>query len=109
VREAGGAALIVTVRLAAALRAHAAGLTHVDLDVPVPASPGAPGLRIVDVLDALAAVHPAVVRRVRDEAGGLRTHVNVFVGADNVRDLDGLATVVPPGAELSLLPAVSGG
>jgi molybdopterin converting factor small subunit len=108
VREAGGAALIVTVRLAAALRAHAGGAAHLDVDLPGP-SPATAGSRVDDVLDALAEIHPAVVRRIRDETGALRTHVNVFVGPDNVRDLDGLDTVVAPGAELSLLPAVSGG
>ncbi len=45
----------------------------------------------------------------RDEAGAMRRHVNVFVGPDNVRDLDALHTVVPEGTELAVLPAVSGG
>ncbi len=90
------------VHLAAALREHAGGTEHVALDVPEPAT-------VAAVLDALAAAHPAVGRRLRDEAGSLRRHVNVFVGADNARDLDGPATVVPVGAEVSVLPAVSGG
>lgn len=45
----------------------------------------------------------------RDEAGQLRRHVNVFVGADNARALDAADTVVPEGAEVSVLPAISGG
>ncbi len=61
------------------------------------------------VLDALGAAHPAVERRVRDEAGTLRRHVNVFVGADNARDLGGVEASVPAGTEVSILPAVSGG
>lgn len=61
------------------------------------------------VLDALDAAAPAVGRRLRDEAGNVRRHVNVFVGADNQRDLDGVATVVPEGADVSVMPAVSGG
>jgi molybdopterin converting factor small subunit len=61
------------------------------------------------VLDLLAAAHPDVERRVRDEQGRLRAHVNVFVGAENIRDLDHLATEVAPGAEVTILPAVSGG
>jgi molybdopterin synthase sulfur carrier subunit len=104
VREDGGGALtvVVTVRLAAALRQHADGSSSVSVDVPEPATVDA-------VLDAVAASYPAIGRRVRDEVGTLRRHVNVFVGADNARDLDGAATVVPAGAEVSLLPAVSGG
>ena len=89
-------------RLAAGLRPHAGGASFVELDVAAPATIGA-------VIDALAAAHPAVGRRLRDEAGALRRHVNVFVGPDNARDLDGPATVVPEGTEVSVLPAVSGG
>lgn len=61
------------------------------------------------VLDALAERHPAVGRRVRDETGMVRRHVNVFVGSDNARDLAGVDTVVPEGVEVAVLPAVSGG
>jgi sulfur-carrier protein len=90
------------VRLAAALRDHAGGAASVEVDVPPPAT-------IRAVVGAVAAAHPAVGRRLRDEAGVLRRHVNVFVGSDNARDLDGEDTVVPEDAEVSVLPAVSGG
>lgn len=73
-----------------------------EVDLPAPVTVGA-------VLDAVVAAHPAVGRRVRDETGAVRRHVNVFVGADNVRRLDDVDTVVPEGVELTLLPAVSGG
>lgn len=92
----------MVVRLAAALRPHAGGVACVEVDVPAPATVGA-------VVDALAAAHPAVGRRIRDEAGALRRHVNLFVGQDNARDVDGEDTVVPEGTEVSVLPAVSGG
>lgn len=92
----------VVVRLASALRSFAGGAPCVELDVAAPVT-------VAAVLDALAARHPAIGRRVRDEAGALRTHVNVFVGADNARDLGGSAAVVPEGAEVAVLPAVSGG
>jgi molybdopterin converting factor small subunit len=102
VRQDGGAALKVVVRLASGLRVHAGNASHVDLELDPPATAG-------DVLDALAAAHPAIGRRVRDEGGALRHHVNVFVGSDNVKDLDDLATEVPEGAEVAVLAAVSGG
>ena len=90
----------MVVRLAAGLRPHAAGQASVELDdLPSPVTVGA-------VLDALAVAHPAVGRRVRDEAGTLRRHVNVFVGDENVRDE---SSAVPEGAEVTVLPAVSGG
>src|SRR4029453_8548514 len=52
------------------------------------------------VLDARAREHPPLERRVRDELGHLRAHVNLFVDSDNVRHLDGLATPIAPGPEL---------
>jgi sulfur-carrier protein len=102
VREDRGAALKVDVRLASGLRTHAGGAATIDVEVTEPVT-------LAAVLDAVAAAHPAVGRRVRDEAGDLRPHVNVFVGPDNFRDLDGLDTVVPEGTEVAVLAAVSGG
>jgi molybdopterin converting factor small subunit len=102
VREDGGAALNVVVLLASALRSYAGGAARVELDL-------APPVTVAAIVDALAAAHPAVGRRVRDEAGELRRHVNIFVGPDNFRDLDDVDTVVPEGAEITVLPAVSGG
>jgi sulfur-carrier protein len=64
---------------------------------------------VADVLDALGAVHPALERRIRDERNDIRPHVNVFVGADNIRDLGGVATAVDARQEVSIIPAVSGG
>jgi sulfur-carrier protein len=102
VREDGGPGLRVVVRLASALQPHAAGAPRVHLDLPAPVTVGA-------VLDALAVAHPGIGRRIRDEAGAVRRHVNVFVGPYNTRDLDDVDTVVPDGAEVALIPAVSGG
>ena len=102
-REAGGGSLtVVAVRLASGLRVHAGGESCVEVDVPSPVTVGA-------VVDAVALAHPGVGRRVRDEVGELRRHVNVFVGPDNIRDLDGLDTEVAAGVEVALLAAVSGG
>jgi len=93
---------VIVVRLASALRAHAGGAARIEVDLPPPVT-----LRAV--MDAVDHDHPAVGRRLRDEAGGLRRHVNLFVGSDDVRTLDGLDTVVPDGVEVAVLPAVSGG
>lgn len=52
---------------------------------------------------------PAVYDRVVTETGAVRTHVNVFVGGDDIRWAGGLETPVPEGSEVVILPAVSGG
>jgi molybdopterin converting factor small subunit len=46
---------------------------------------------------------------VQDETGAIRRHVNVYVGTDECRTLDGLATTVAPGAVLQVIPSISGG
>jgi sulfur-carrier protein len=51
----------------------------------------------------------ALYRNVCDETGAVRRHLNVFVNADNVRDLSGVDTKLKPGDVLTILPAVSGG
>jgi sulfur-carrier protein len=48
-------------------------------------------------------------RNVCDETGAVRRHLNVFVNSDNVRDLDGVDTMLTPGDVVTILPAVSGG
>jgi molybdopterin synthase sulfur carrier subunit len=95
-------AVTVAVRVPGALRAWTAGQPVVHVEV-------GDGVTVDDLLGRLAAAHPDLGLRVRDEQGRLRTHVNVFVGADNIRDLDGVETQVAGGAEVTILPAVSGG
>jgi sulfur-carrier protein len=62
-----------------------------------------------EVLDALAADHPLLDRRIRDEAGVLRRFVNVYVDGDDVRFTGGLGAPVPDGAVVQVLPSVAGG
>jgi molybdopterin synthase sulfur carrier subunit len=38
-----------------------------------------------------------------------RRHVNLFVANENVRYTGGLSTAIPAGAEVSIVPAISGG
>jgi molybdopterin converting factor small subunit len=64
------------------------------------------------VRDALAHLferHPGLRDRVVDEQGQVRPHVNVFVGAESIRFTGGLDTLVPASAEISIIPAISGG
>jgi molybdopterin converting factor small subunit len=86
--------------------------------IPGPLQPFAGGRRRVDIAAAstvadalaeLAEAHPGVRDRVLDERGEVRPHINIFVGEENIRDADGLATPLPSDCELAILPAVSGG
>jgi molybdopterin converting factor small subunit len=66
-----------------------------------------PGL--LTPLRVLFAAHPGLRDRVLTESTEIRQHVNIFVGNENVRYLGGLATPVSPSAEISIVPAISGG
>jgi molybdopterin synthase sulfur carrier subunit len=44
-----------------------------------------------------------------DDSGSLRRFVNVYLGGEDIRFLDGLDTTVKDGDELTILPAVAGG
>jgi molybdopterin converting factor small subunit len=68
--------------------------------------------RCATVAEALALVasrYPAVTDRILTEQGDLRRHVNVFVGQESVRFLDGLDSAVGDGDTITIVPAVSGG
>ena len=60
-------------------------------------------------LEDLRRTQSAFYRSVCDETGTVRRHLNVFVNSDNVRDLDGVDTILTPGDLVTILPAVSGG
>ncbi len=67
------------------------------------------GSTVTDVIESLESAHPGFKERILDEGGELRRFVNVFVSDDDVRFMDGLATPVPEGETLSIVPAVAGG
>lgn len=91
----------VRVRLPGVLAEHAGGRRSFELD-PGPAT-------VADLLDRLEAEHPRLCRRLRDETGALRRHVNVFVDGENVRSGNGLDTGLAAGCEVQVLPSVAGG
>jgi molybdopterin synthase sulfur carrier subunit len=52
---------------------------------------------------------PAIRDRVITELGEVRPHINIFVDGHDVRYAGGLDAPVQDGAEIFLLPAISGG
>ena len=88
-----------TVRIPTPLRTLTGGAGEVTVD------PGP----LKAVLTQLDADYPGFGERVLDESGALRRFVNVYVGDDDVRFLEGLDTAVAEGASVSIIPAVAGG
>jgi len=64
---------------------------------------------VADVVRALEALAPGIGFYICDERGRLRTHVNMFVGKQMIRDRSGLSDAVDAGDEVHILQALSGG
>jgi len=60
---------------------------------------------VADAIAALDARWPGMRDRLCDSTPAIRRHVNVFVAGERAR----LQTPLPPGAELIVMTAVSGG
>ncbi|GHJ59057.1 molybdopterin synthase sulfur carrier subunit [Nocardioides sp. OK12] len=89
----------VSVRIPTILRTYTGGASEVE----------ASGATLADVLDDLESRHTGIRGRILDDNGALRRFVNVYVGNDDVRFLDDLATPTPDGVQVSVIPAVAGG
>jgi molybdopterin synthase sulfur carrier subunit len=89
----------VVVKIPTQLRAAAGGEAEAQVD----------GTTVQEVLDGLFKRHEELRARISDDDGSLRRFVNVYLAGEDIRFLDGLATPVLDGAELTILPAVAGG
>ena len=67
------------------------------------------GGTVGEALASLYDQHTELRSRIADDGGGLRRFVNVYLGGEDIRFLDGLDTPVSDGDELTILPAVAGG
>jgi sulfur-carrier protein len=89
---------MTTVRIPPTLRVETAGEREVH----------ATGTTLREVLDDVAARHPALAGRILAD-GQLAPFVNVYVEGEDVRTLEGLETPVREGSTVILLPAMAGG
>jgi molybdopterin synthase sulfur carrier subunit len=67
------------------------------------------GRTVNEALAELWKAHPGLRDRVVTERNEVRQYLNIFVGAENIRDCKGLATEVKDGAEITIVPSVAGG
>jgi sulfur-carrier protein len=91
--------MAVTVKIPTQLRAATGGASEARVE----------GATVSEVLDDLFAQFGELRDRISDEQGVLRRFVNVYLAGEDIRFLDGVATSVPDGSELTILPAVAGG
>lgn len=86
----------VCVRLPAHLvRLFPDGATYVELQAGT----------VGEMMDALEVLWPGMRHRLCDESPAIRRHINVFVGGRRAK----LDTRLPPGADVFVITAISGG
>lgn len=90
--------MAVTVRIPPPLRPLTGGADEISVE----------GATVQQALDALDAKHPGLKERICDDRG-VRRSVNLFVGDEDIRYLDGLGTALDAGAVISVVPAIAGG
>jgi molybdopterin synthase sulfur carrier subunit len=88
-----------TVRIPVALRQRTRNQREVQVT----------GRTVREIIDALERDYPGLRFNLCHETGELRPYVNVFLGPENVRCLDGLDTRVPHGSMVHIIHSVAGG
>jgi molybdopterin synthase sulfur carrier subunit len=91
--------MAVRVRIPAPLRTATDGESEVNLSAN----------SLGECLQALESRFPDIGQRIKDEQGELRRFVNVYVNGEDIRFLQGMATDLKEGDEVSIIPAVAGG
>ncbi|HEX6510138.1 MAG TPA: MoaD/ThiS family protein [Chloroflexota bacterium] len=89
----------VTVRIPIALRTRTGNRRQVTVT----------GNTIREIIDSLEREYPGLRFNLCHETGELRPYVNIFLGSEDVRYLDGLDTRVPSGATVHIIHSVAGG
>ncbi len=87
-------------KIPAQLRALTGGRAEVHLD-------SASSVR--EMLDQIRESYPELSERLVDDSGQIRRFINIYVGDEDVRFLDGVDTSLEDKAQVAILPAVAGG
>ena len=91
--------MAVTISIPTALRQYAGGNSSIVLVA------GTVGQLLAQLLEQF----PQLGKQLYSEQGQLRSFVNVYVGDEDIRYLQGTDTSVPDGETVSIIPAIAGG
>lgn len=67
------------------------------------------GANVADLIERAETQYPGFRERVLDNDGQVKRFINVFVNGVDIRTLQGKATPVKDGDEVSVIPAMAGG
>ena len=86
-------------RIPTPLRSYTSGQSEVNVS----------GENISAVLTDLTTQYPTIKPHIFNEGGELRPFVNLFIGENNIKDLQGVETPIKDGDRLVLIPSIAGG
>jgi molybdopterin converting factor small subunit len=90
---------MTVLRIPTPLRAYTSGKSEVNVT----------GSKISETLTDLTSQYPALKPHLFNEGGDLRPFVNLFVGENNIKDLQGVDTPIKDGDRIMLIPSIAGG
>jgi molybdopterin converting factor small subunit len=67
------------------------------------------GRNVAEAMESLMMQFPALRPHLANDRGELRPFVNLFIGENNIRELQGLETPLGDDDQLILIPAIAGG
>jgi sulfur-carrier protein len=88
-----------TLKIPTPLRAYTNGQAEISVN----------GGTVTSAMNSLIQQYPALKPHLYNEAGTLRPFVNLFIGENNIKDLQGLETAVGENDRLILIPSIAGG
>lgn len=90
--------MAITVRIPTPLRTLTGGAESVQIEAK----------NVREMVENLETSHAGMKERLMDDKG-VRRFVNLYVGEEDIRFLDGLDTELKDGDEVSIVPAIAGG
>ena len=90
---------MTTIRIPTPLRPYAEGQSEVSVA----------GSNVGEALNDLVSKFPALKKHIFNDADQLRPFVNLFLGEEDVRHLQGVDTPLADGDKLMIIPSIAGG
>jgi molybdopterin converting factor small subunit len=90
---------MTTLRIPTPLRPYAEGQSEVSVK----------GTNVGEALDDLVSQFPSLKKHLFTETDELRPFVNLFLGDEDVRHLQGVETPLKEGDKLMIIPSIAGG
>ncbi len=91
--------MAVTIIIPTPLRQFAGGKSEIEVDASTAGK----------ALEKLTTQHADLKKHLYNDGGNLRNFVNVYVGDEDIRDLENLETEVKDGGEILIVPSIAGG